>query len=375
MTMSSTLDGTTGRRRLDAAARSAERRADAFRGLPPETSRWRVAIALRNAAQPLGLTATMLRLLEHYIDLTHDVDWTAESEPIVTRPLVEIAEHLGRSERQIRNIERRLMELGLLAWRDSGNHHRKGRRNRETGRLVYAYGPSLAPLAVRLDELIALGAAFRRELAERRRLRLAVGARRRRIHALLAEGATLDEPDLRLLERRPGPGCDRRALEAHLEALASLADTLERAHRDALPRAVSGKAEIDHAQETKTPQDSSGDAARGQHDATLRPADAARAAGAAIRGLLPESEACRWSDIVAAASTASRWIGVSERAWDDACATLGRERTAICLLMTEQRLAHGVRKPPAYFAELVRRGATGRLDLRPLMRAAHAPVG
>ena len=154
-----------GMRRATEALRRAETLAQGWAGLPDGVTRWRLVAALRAAAHRLGLSGAMLRLAELYVDLTYDQDWAADSEPVICRPLVEIAETLGLGERQVRNIERRLAEAGLLAFRDSGNHHRRGRRDRRSGRLVYAYGPSLAPMGVRAAEILAEAGFSAREIA------------------------------------------------------------------------------------------------------------------------------------------------------------------------------------------------------------------
>lgn len=155
-------------------------------GLPEGITRWRVAAALRASARSLALTAPMLTLVLHYIDLSYDADWEAGAEPVIPVPIFEIAEAMGRSERQIRNIETQLAGIGLLTWRDSGNHHRKGRRDRRTGRLIYAFGPSLAPLRDRAEEIIAAAATVRATRVDLRRLRLAISGHRRALRTELS---------------------------------------------------------------------------------------------------------------------------------------------------------------------------------------------
>ncbi|MEL6236686.1 MAG: helix-turn-helix domain-containing protein, partial [Pseudomonadota bacterium] len=138
----------SGMRPICAAALARESPAAAS-SLPEGVTRWHLMASLRGAAQSFGLTGPMLRLLEHYMDLSYEADWAPGAEPVIPVPLCEIAEALGRSERQIRNIERRLAAAGFLIWRDAANHHRKGRRCRQSGRLIWGYGPSLGPMRAR----------------------------------------------------------------------------------------------------------------------------------------------------------------------------------------------------------------------------------
>jgi replication initiation protein RepC len=130
----------------------------------------------------------------------------------------------------VRNLEAGLVARGLMAFRDSGNHHRKGRRDRRTGRLVWAYGPSLAPLGVRAGEILALAETARREVAEARRLRIAISALRRRLRAELAAAAedAIPADDLAAAfaaepERCPA-GLGVAALALRRDRLAALAD-------------------------------------------------------------------------------------------------------------------------------------------------------
>jgi replication initiation protein RepC len=62
---------------------------------------------------------------------------------------------LGLQPTQLKDITRRLVELGLITMRDSPNGHRYGRRHpdNETGRIVEAYGYDFSLFSVRYAEL------------------------------------------------------------------------------------------------------------------------------------------------------------------------------------------------------------------------------
>lgn len=196
--------------------------------LPKGVSRWALMAALRGAARRFALTTPMLRLLEHYMDLSYDADWAFEAEPIIPVPLCEIAEALGRSERQIRNIERKLAAVGLLIWRDAGNHHRKGRRCGRSGRLIWAYGPSLGPMRARAAEILAAAAQDREERREARQLRLGIAALRRQLVAMVATGSDVRRDHE--LEPDGGTRSDatRRSDKLPASLYATIADTLAR---------------------------------------------------------------------------------------------------------------------------------------------------
>jgi hypothetical protein len=381
-----------------------------FDGLPEGITRWRLAAALRAAAAALGLGPAMLHLLEHYIDLSRDADWQAGSEPVITRPLIEIAEALGRSERQVRNIEHALAARGLLAWRDGGNCRRHGRRDPRTGRLLWAYGPTLAPLGARAAEIIALAEASRAAAGEARRLRLGLSALRRRV-ALMGEAAahegnaTVATAAAAALAAHPARHRAGEGLDSLRRRHATLSETAYRlaaamappmtpatapAPESAPPPTAAVRAEI---RNRPLPGTESVEAMNGygsskekgeHHEAAARTMDiagarpeavplwlAARCAGPALREALRGGEP-DWSTLVTAARDTSRLMGIDEPAWGEACRVLGRQRAALCVLILEHRVTApqgAVRHPRAYLDAMVRRGARQELRLGPSLRA------
>jgi replication initiation protein RepC len=352
-----------------------------FGGLPEGITRWRLAAALRSAARLLDLSAPMMRLLEHYIDCTYDVDWTAGCEPIITRPLTEIATCLGRSERQIRNIERALAERGLLGWRDSGNHHRRGQRDRATGRLLHGYGPTLLPLAARAAEIVALASQARTELAELRRSRLAIGALRRRLRCALA---ALPQPTAEtgqaeaLLHRRLPARLSLIELDDHREALRDLTHRLETKIALQTPGPASeatAQPEISRRPVTETRTNHS--IKEYEREPERRPemeeiglptGTICRAAGPMMRAML--GERTDWPSILKAAESTAPMVGLDAHHWRRGCEKIGRVRTALAIIIMEHaslRSENGrwapLRKPKAYFEALVKRGADGNLHL------------
>lgn len=173
----------TGSRPVCEACVAAEAVADRFEGLPSGMSRWALVALVRQSAAHFGLSAREMTFIEDLVADTYDVDWTAGSEPVVVTPVYELAERQGVSERQIRNIERALVEKHLLCWRDSGNHVRKGKRDK-TGRIIYAYGVSLAPMGARAAEIREAAIQSQREASERRKARHRIHALRRKVRQL-----------------------------------------------------------------------------------------------------------------------------------------------------------------------------------------------
>lgn len=363
-------DRPTGLGRSSFLARRATTLADGFIGLPDGITRWRLAAALRTAAPRLNLSSTMLRVAELYIDMTHDADWQNGSEPIVCKPLVEIADRLGLSERQVRNIEHGLVERGLLAWRDSANHHRRGRRDHRTGRLIYAYGPSLAPLGRRAEEILQIAAQCRDEIAELRRHRIAIAALRKRVRTELAAaaGEGRDIEDLRktyeTLPTRNPSGTPARSLAEQRQRLLMLTETLRgRLDVEGITTKVkpsdktaktAAKPEISdrHSNKTLTNHSINGETApriagvtpnrrplpgntretgNGQ---TVAYSLAEAAAHPGIRAFMDEKEDRGWQSLTEACRLYGHLCGIDIASWTTACARLGRQRASLCLIIS-----------------------------------------
>lgn len=383
------------------SARHAIRLADGFAGLPEGITRWRLAAALRTAAPRLNLSSTMLRVAELYIDMTHDADWQNGSEPIVCKPLVEIADRLGISERQVRNIERSLVERGLLAWRDSANHHRRGRRDHRTGRLIYAYGPSLAPLGGRAEEILRIADQCRHEIAELRRHRIAIAALRKRVRTELAAGAAegLDVGDLhRIFEALPTrnpSGTPVQALTEQRHRLLMLTEALARRldagavttiHNSPHAAESTAKPEISgpHRNKTLTNHSMNGGTAQvANHKARVATAVTDRhyetregphvpyslaeaAAHPTIRSLMNPTDGTGWSTLTEACRLYGHVLGLNPATWTAACGRIGRQAATLCLIITcadDLSPTTPIINRDGYFHALTRKCEEGAINL------------
>lgn len=177
----------TRRRTPDLAA--AEELAAAYRSAPLRIPKGQAAQALEAAADALGLPARARLLARVLLDMSPAADWTSRSGLIGVWPsLSTLAERTGLERASLGRAQADLRDAGLIAFRDSGNYKRWGRRDKE-GQLVDFRGFDLTPIAARHAELLELAAQAR---AERRRwlaARAGVTERRRAIQAALAEAA------------------------------------------------------------------------------------------------------------------------------------------------------------------------------------------
>ena len=163
----------TGFRRMTPGLLKADRTAEGFAGLPDGvTSPSQLLAALKAAAPRLGIAPRLVHAVDWLFRFTQPQDWEKDSRPIVWPSASMQEEAFGLSPTQVKEINRRLIELGLVTMKDSPNGKRYGKRDPK-GRIVEAYGFDLAPIAARHAE-------FRRLAEEGRAERLAMGRLRRR---------------------------------------------------------------------------------------------------------------------------------------------------------------------------------------------------
>lgn len=132
--------------------RRSYQQSEAFTGLAENVNRYDLLILAKRAGKKFGFTPRMISLLDYYISFTRECDWEQGSSPVVYQSLSRTAFDMGISERQVQRLEQKLFEAGALTWHDSGNHKRYGKRD-ESGRILFAYGVDLTPLAFLKDQL------------------------------------------------------------------------------------------------------------------------------------------------------------------------------------------------------------------------------
>ena len=121
----------TGFRRLTPGLLKADRTAEKFTGLPEGvTSHGQLLAALKAAASRLGIASRLVHALDWLFSFTFPQDWQKDSRPMVWPSASMQALALGLSLTQVKEINRRLIELGLVTMKDSPNGKRYGKRFR-----------------------------------------------------------------------------------------------------------------------------------------------------------------------------------------------------------------------------------------------------
>jgi len=151
------------------------------------------ALAAFKAAAPyLGLRPSVVHAVDWLFRFTDPVDWQPSSRPIVWPSAAMQQQEMGLGPSQVKNLNRHLVELGLVVMKDSPNGKRYGRRGPQ-GHIIEAYGFDLSPIASRLAEFQAATQAGREERARVAALRRRATIARNGIRQLIE---TADEQSI-----------------------------------------------------------------------------------------------------------------------------------------------------------------------------------
>src|ERR1700730_13113618 len=116
----------------------ADRTAEGFAGLPERvTSPGQLLAALKAAAPRLGIAPRLVHAVDWLFRFTQPQDWEQGARPVVWPSASMEQEALGLSPSQVKETNRQLIELGLVAMKDSPNGKRYGKRDPK-GRIIEA---------------------------------------------------------------------------------------------------------------------------------------------------------------------------------------------------------------------------------------------
>ena len=406
-----------------------------FTGLEENVNRYDLLLLVKRIGKQAGFTPRMISLLDYYMAFTRDQDWEQGSSPIIYQSLSKTALDMGVTERQIQRLEQSLFEAGALTWHDSGNHKRYGKRD-ASGRIIFAYGVDLTPLAYlkasleeKLEEKKLIDAAWmetKRQISYYRgQIRalmcemelltldgqgdytdelasiqksyepLAIQIRTHlsleSVRTLLAEHKALYNEALCVLndqdvdkapmieEETKEKSCRSDKNVTHynstIKKQSNKLDTNSMASPRSFQKASSEPLELqkvtDHQAETCSNEDESFTDEEalilqtGLQHITLK--QALNASSENFRAHMPlANRPMNWNDFVDAAYKMKGDLMISQASWGRACATLGRNGAAICLLLTDQaqqREHKPVQKTGAYFNAMITRAKEGELHL------------
>ena len=139
-------------------------------------------VAIKRVGAHIGLKAGDLLLLDTLGAFTQTQDWEEGRRPIVWASNAYLMEQTGFSLSALKRHARRLVEAGVISFKDSPNGKRWGRRDEE-GVIIEAYGFDLSPLSARAEEFEQLHIEIQAERALCQRLKRQITVSRRMIRA------------------------------------------------------------------------------------------------------------------------------------------------------------------------------------------------
>jgi len=406
--------GRGGGRIASARYRQSLEQCGSFIGLEEKTNRYSLLLLVKRVGKLAGFTPRMICLLDYYMAFTSELDWEQGSQPIVYQSLSRTALDLGVSERQIQKLEKQLFDAGAITWSDSGNHRRYGQRDRETGRILYAFGVDLTPLAFLQHELE--GKLHEKQLyaeAWQKTKRL-ISSYRRQIRSLILEWQQQQEgtsPQLlqkfeqdyqkiaiqlrahiELQELRTLLGRHKALHSALIDAMgvggnrenekaacvSSAAETAQKSSCRNVPKFAHYKYSTQLKNNVSSPsvscfQKSVAEptepddlvSATGLQHISLE--QVLQAASERFLGYLPlVKRPMDWNDVIEAAYRLRSELHISQQSWAEACEVLGRVGASLCVLIADQgsqRAKNRVTQPAAYFRGMVNRARAGELRL------------
>jgi replication initiation protein RepC len=380
------------------------------------------ALAAFKAAAPyLGLRPNVVHAIDWLFRFTDPVDWQPSARPIVWPSAAMQQQDMGLGVSQVKNLNRHLVELGLVMMKDSPNGKRYGRRGPQR-RIIEAYGFDLSPIASRFAEFQAIAQAGREERARIAGLRRRATIARNGIRQLMAtaseQGITGDEWET---SHRSASQASRGLASLknpdEMEMAVATLERLQREMRDYLEAAsTTPAAPVAHPQNLSvdnTPKEPENWPHITLTNQFINPkgtvvasgegtelATAPNLHGSGFGRILPRLEDQRrpeirtdsgsllkitptqlvdlaprlktyltnrhprWPEVVDAADWLREELGISKFVWGDACTAMGREQAAITVAIVSTKPAgyfHG--SAGAYFHGMVSRARSGELHL------------
>ena len=417
----SNINQPTGWRKATAGLAVAEQHAQA--GEQAAIPKAQSFVAVKRVAAHIGLKAGDMLLLDTLGAFTQAQDWEQGQRPIVWASNAYLMEQTGFSLSALKRHARRLVEIGVISFRDSPNGKRWGRRDEE-GRIIEAYGFDLSPLSARVEEFEQLHAVLQaeRELCQRLKRQITVSRRmiRARIEAAICgalRGPWTHLSDLfeDLLDRLPRRKAASEMLSRLLACLRELQVRVEETYLEAMrddevvestsetnveviekiqemnPTEVMSEPHIlitnqlnpvtCNRSETEQAADVVPDRSPEEpEDRELEEwvAETRKKRGAAL-DLPTVMQACPefaawahnmggylkdWSDLHRVAGQLRPMIGVSEHAWNLAQDRLGPQIATAALVLTfDKHCAGEVASPGGYLRGMVQKAGAGELHL------------
>ncbi|WP_102869058.1 plasmid replication protein RepC [Pseudovibrio exalbescens] len=385
-----------------------------------ETSKGEVAMALKKAAPALGIDGTCYHILDILIGLTAADDWHPNRRPIVAISNEKLAEYVCRSKRTVIRCLKRLVEAGVMAYRDSPTGRRYIHRGEfhkgKQGEIERGFGFDFSPARQRVQELKQLGEAFAQRLKQEKDARRTVNRLLRAIEdmAVLAQNEGLDFSEvlhavntvrggthgivaqaevlqglyeMALAQFEPSQEAAREGDESSFsEQMPSAGDISDTPYNNTNPQSLEencNKRRSAHA-DPSTPQDPSVVGIKqafekrpdrkspASHEPPSQAGPLDNISIGLVRSALTDLQETlglhfgRWADVLDHRSDMALLIGLSQSGLRDAEARAGRHVAAVVLAVTVEKALRDpllISSPGGYFRACIDRAMDGELAL------------
>ena len=197
----------------------------------PVVTKQDLSLVLKRVAPALGIDGTSYHVLDILLGLVQAEDFKAGRRPVVAISNQRLSEYTSRHPRTVIRCLKRLVEAGILAYRDSPTGRRYVQKDNASGH-IEAYGLDFTPACVNLESFRAAADAFQAQIK-------ADQAARRELTRLARAIADLDEACEGLEGFR---ACAQTILEERHTLLGFRLERMRALYQDALDSAAS-----DHA--------------------------------------------------------------------------------------------------------------------------------
>lgn len=139
----------------------------------PEVSKAELARALKRAAPALGIRRTAYQILDILLGLVRPEDFAPRKRPVVAISNDRLMQYTGASIKTVSRCLKSLVEIGILAYRDSPTGRRYVYRKTD-GTPDEAYGLDFTPACFNLETFAVLAENYREALNRERNAKRAV---------------------------------------------------------------------------------------------------------------------------------------------------------------------------------------------------------
>lgn len=233
-------------------------------GTQTAVAKERALLAFNMTAKLIGVSAQGREIINMIASFTRDCDWEGDSRPLAWPDNQRLMDQTGLSPAALKRNFRALAEAGLIAFKDSPNGRRVGRRNTHTGKidLDRSYGIDLSPLGVRTPELEQIAGEDRRRAEHMRNLAHQFTRQRKMLTSIIEAATDNDLPgpwhecaeDLAALAYARRGRCDTARLESLCDRIAAVLERANTAYSAAVDKFRKGSSSHTDAHEA-TAQD------------------------------------------------------------------------------------------------------------------------